>query len=206
MTGLLHDIGKIDPDVSRAIHSGVPLTTAERTVVNEHALIGFKTIYETGRNPVISLRERCGTLMSEVALNTLFSHANTRKPESSGVDEAQIAGLVEAGIITPKDALSHYKKDAVLLVTLADATDALLSTGSERAYRASRLAAEGRTFQIDPVTVSDTIRETIDLGAIDVAAFVTSALERYPEVCRAADSLSLELSRRTRRSTSKLFN
>ena len=145
MTGLLHDIGKTDPVVNRAIHSGLPLTTADRTVVNKHARVGFEAIYEASRHPAISLRERCGASMSQVALGALFSHANARNPENNGVDEAHIAGLVESGIVTPNDARSHLKEDTVLLVTLADATDALLSTGSERAYRASRLAAEGRS-------------------------------------------------------------
>jgi len=70
---------------------------------------------------------------------------------------------------------------------LADVTDALLSTGLERAYRIQRLTAEGRPAELDPATLPEILGEIIDVPALNIEKIVPELTSRYLAVERQAE-------------------
>ncbi len=192
-SGLLHDVGKLNPSVSALIHNGRALTAQEREIVNRHARFGFEKLYENARTENVAVRERLGTFLSKVALDTLFSHANACIPVQRGIDGHQLRSLVENGVITESDATDHHKTAGVQILTLADVTDALLSSGPERAYRSSRLASEGKEMNELSAQLPILIRETVMTPDIDVVKYASRVLPQHQFISHRARKMALEL-------------
>ena len=182
VSGLMHDIGKTDPQIAPIIKSGRRLTAEERPIVNYHAQAGFERLFDAEPNIGSSLRQCLGGFMGHVALDVLYSHANARNPSQRALDSNYIRELVARKVITDDDALYHLRSTTVQLLTVADVTDALISTGHERAYRAHRLEFERGTARLGPDGVQELLEQTVEVSGIDVGAIVTFALQNQQKL------------------------
>ncbi|MDL2341648.1 MAG: HD domain-containing protein [Patescibacteria group bacterium] len=190
VAGLAHDLGKQRPEIAEVVHNGRPLTHNERRLINQHAQIGFEMLYETGDAEQIGVRERLGSFMGQVALDTLFSHANAQNIHHRGINQGYLADLVHDGVITPTDAESHNRQISVQLVTIADVSDAFLSQGCERSYRAARLAQEGCRTTVTPETMPQLVAATVQVPDLNIARIVPEFIRYYPTVTRIATWLA----------------
>jgi HD superfamily phosphodiesterase len=189
-SGLLHDIGKLQPTVASLIHNGRSLTATERALVNRHARHGFDMLNARANKDASSLRARLGDYMAQVALDTLFSHSNARSPVERGIDQSQIHDLVEEGIITAQEAAKHHQSIRVQILTVADVTDALLSTGRERSYRSARFANEGRQITDNQTQLPKIINETVETPDIDVVRYASEILPLYTGISYSAHKIA----------------
>jgi len=187
LSGLTHDLGKQVPEISQLVLNGRLLNPTEKSVVNKHAHFGFEMLYDSRPSVELDLRKRLGDFMGHVALDVLFSHSFARSASHSGVTEEYLSGLLSRDIISEEDASKHVDKTSVQLVALADVTDALLSTGLERAYRIQRLTAEGRPAELDPATLPEILGEIIDVPALNIEKIVPELTSRYLAVERQAE-------------------
>lgn len=186
LSGLAHDLGKQIPAVSQIINNGRALTAAEREIVNKHAQYGFELIYNSHPSGEAGLRSRVGDFMGHVALDVLFSHSHALYASQRGLSREYLDELIEKSIITEHDSDRHKANTSAQLLAVADVTDALLSTGPERAYRSERHLAENRPLEIDPKVLPSVIAEIIDVPAIDITKVVSTLVRQYDVVGREA--------------------
>ena len=193
VSGLVHDLGKLEPQIAALVHNGRALTIKERRVVNLHARFSFERFYDSAAHNAAPVRDRLGNFMAHVALDALFSHANAHTPAQRGVDDQYIADLVGNGVITERDAEQHHNLPSAQLLAVADVTDALLSNGRERAYRLARFSNEGKKLEIIPQLVPGLVAETIDTPCIDVPVVVKRAVQQYPAVALVAKRIAAQM-------------
>jgi len=187
LSGLTHDLGKQMPEINQLVHNGRVLNQAEREVVNKHAHFGFEMLYDSRTSAELNLRKRLGNFMGHVALDVLFSHSLAKFSNQTGVTDEYLANIITQNVISPEDASKHIAKPTVQLVALADVTDALISTGLERAYRLQRLTSEGRPAELDPATLPDAVGEIIDVPALSIEKIVPELTSRYDAIEKKAE-------------------
>lgn len=195
ISGLAHDLGKLHPEIAAVVHNGRVLTTKERELVNQHAQLGFNFLYNSSPSKAVSVRERLGGFMAEISLNTLFSHANAARPSQRGTDARQLELLVEQGIISENDVAQHGAKPHVQLLSICDVTDALLSSGSERAYRSSRMKLEGMSIEINPTSLPELINQTVHAPAINVELATSAMVSKFNSISHMARKIVSEISK-----------
>ena len=135
--GILHDLGKGDPDVLEAINYNGPLDPERRAIVDRHSALGARFIIEhgftTGDESQQFENKRCHALTLSIAAIALGHHMYNAKHPYPTTEE--IRKLVDEGVVNAGEMLKLLAGARSKVTKIVSAVDIVDAVTEHRPYR-----------------------------------------------------------------------